>query len=278
MSIGRNTAFFSHLRRYLIAGLLVWVPIIVTGLILRFMIDLLDYTVLLLPPSLRPETLLGFNVPGSGLVVVILILLTTGLVAANIVGRKMVDMGEAMVDRIPLVNSIYGAVKQLLKTLLHDGGQSFRRVVMVQYPREGLWALGFQTNFGAGEAERHIGKEVMTIFIPTTPNPTSGFVIMVPCDQAVILDMSVEDGLKFVMSLGVITPGVRPWSPGMPGMPGGVGMPGMPGADRVTPLSERPVSPVPTDGSATPQSNPPDRPGGSERSDRSDRSDRSAGS
>ncbi len=195
-----------HLRRYLIAGLLVWVPLIVTGLIIKFLVDMLDFTILLLPPSWRPEAILGFSVPGTGVVVAIVIVFVTGLVAANIVGRKLFDIGDAIVDRIPLVSSIYSAVKQVMRTLLDDGGQSFKRVLLVEYPRKGLWTLGFQTGVGVGEVQQRTEQDVVTVFIPTTPNPTSGFVIMVPREDAVELDMSVEDGLKFVMSLGVVTP------------------------------------------------------------------------
>ncbi len=197
-----------RLRRYLIAGLLVWVPLIVTGLIIKFLVDALDFTILLLPPGWRPEALLGFNVPGAGVVFAIVVVFLTGLVVANIVGRKLIDLGESIVQRIPLVSSIYRAVKQLMQTLLHDGGQSFRRVLMVQYPRKGLWTLGFQTGVGIGELQERTERTVLTVFIPTTPNPTSGFVILVPQEEAIELDMSVEDGLKFVMSLGVLVP---PW-------------------------------------------------------------------
>ena len=195
-----------HFRRYLIAGLLVWVPLIVTGLIIKFLVDMLDFTILLLPPSWRPEAILGFSVPGTGVVVAIVIVFLTGIVAANIVGRKLFDLGEAIVDRIPLVRSIYSAVKQVMHSLFSNGGQSFRRVLMVQYPREGLWTLGFQTGVGVGEVQHRTDRDVVTVFIPTTPNPTSGFVIMVPREDAIELDMSVEDGLKFVMSLGVVVP------------------------------------------------------------------------
>ena len=195
-----------HFRRYLIAGLLVWVPLIVTGLIIKFLVDMLDFTILLLPPSWRPEAILGFSVPGTGVVVAIVIVFLTGIVAANIVGRKLFDLGEAIVDRIPLVRSIYSAVKQVVHSLFSNGGQSFRRVLMVQYPRKGLWTLGFQTGVGVGEVQHRTDHEVVTVFIPTTPNPTSGFVIMVPREDAIELDMSVEDGLKFVMSLGVVVP------------------------------------------------------------------------
>jgi uncharacterized membrane protein len=195
-----------HLRRYLIAGLLVWVPLIVTGLIIKLLVEMLDFTILLLPPSWRPEALLGFSIPGTGVVVAIVIVFLTGLIAANILGRRLFELGDSIVDRIPLVRSIYSAVKQVMRTLLEDGQQSFRRVLMVEYPRRGLWILGFQTGVGVGEVQHRTEQDVITVFVPTTPNPTSGFVIMVPRDEAIELDMSVEDGLKFVMSLGVVTP------------------------------------------------------------------------
>ncbi|MFU8814691.1 MAG: DUF502 domain-containing protein [Pseudomonadales bacterium] len=195
-----------HLRRYLIAGLLVWVPLVVTLFIIRFVVALLDFTLLLLPPGWRPETLLGFNIPGLGFVVAVVIVLLTGLLAANIAGRKLVDFGESVVHRIPLVRSIYSAVKQVLQTLLSNGGQSFRRVLMVEYPRKGIWTIGFQTGVGVGEVQQRTAHPVITVFIPTTPNPTSGFIIMVPQEDVIALDMSVEEGLKFVMSLGVVVP------------------------------------------------------------------------
>jgi len=195
-----------HLRRYLIAGLLVWVPLIITGLIIKLLVEMLDFTILLLPPSWRPEALLGFSIPGTGVVVAIVIVFLTGLVAANILGRRLFELGDSIVDRIPLVRSIYSAVKQVMRTVLEDGQQSFRRVLMVEYPRPGLWTLGFQTGVGVGEVQHRTDREVVTVFIPTTPNPTSGFVILVPREDAVELEMSVEDGLKFVMSLGVVTP------------------------------------------------------------------------
>lgn len=194
------------LRRYFITGLLVWVPLIVTLVVIRFLVDLLDVTILLLPPTWRPEAFLGFNVPGSGVLFAVMVVFLTGLVAANIVGKKLVELGESILERIPLVSSIYSAVKQLLKTILHDGGQSFRRVVMVEYPRRGLWTLGFQTNVGIGELRPSPDGELITVFIPTTPNPTSGFVIIVPREDAIFLNLSVEEGLKFVMSLGVVAP------------------------------------------------------------------------
>ncbi|WP_018867441.1 MULTISPECIES: DUF502 domain-containing protein [unclassified Thioalkalivibrio] len=194
------------LRRYLIAGLLVWLPLIVTGFIIKLLVDLLDFTILLLPPGWRPEALLGFSIPGVGIVVAIVVVFVTGVIVANIVGRKLVALGESIVHRIPLVNSIYGAVKKVTETVLADGGQAFRKVMLIEYPRRGLWSVGFMTGVGTGEVQERTEHEVITVFVPTTPNPTSGFVLMVPREEAIELDMTVEDGLKFVMSMGVVTP------------------------------------------------------------------------
>ncbi|WP_019625485.1 DUF502 domain-containing protein [Thioalkalivibrio sp. ALJT] len=194
------------LRRYLIAGLLVWLPLIVTGFIIKLLVDLLDFTILLLPPGWRPEAILGFSIPGAGIVLAVAVVFVTGVVVANIVGRKLVALGEAIVHRIPLVSSIYGAVKQVTETVFSDGGQAFRKVVLIEYPRRGLWSVGFMTGVGTGEVQERTEHKVITVFVPTTPNPTSGFVLMVPHEEAVELDMTVEDGLKFVMSMGVVTP------------------------------------------------------------------------
>ena len=194
------------LRRYLIAGLLVWLPLIVTGFIIKLLVDLLDFTILLLPPAWRPEAILGFSIPGAGIVLAVVVVFGTGVVVANIVGRKLVSVGESIVRRIPLVSSIYGAVKQVTETVLSDGGQAFRKVILIEYPRRGLWSVGFMTGVAAGEVQDRTEHDVVTVFVPTTPNPTSGFVLMVPREEAIELDMTVEDGLKFVMSMGVVTP------------------------------------------------------------------------
>lgn len=194
------------LRKYLITGLVVWVPLVITFFVVKFLVDLMDNSLLLLPPAWRPEALFGFKIPGLGVVLAAVILLVTGLVTANLLGRKLVDMWESVLQRIPLVRSIYSAVKQVMETLLGAGGDSFRKVLMIEYPRKGIWTLGFQTGVGVGEVQARTSREVVTVFVPTTPNPTSGFIILVPRDEVVELDMSVEDGLKFVMSLGVVSP------------------------------------------------------------------------
>ena len=196
-----------HFRRYLIAGLLVWVPLGITWFVIKFMIDLMDQTLWLLPPDFRPENLLGFRVPGLGVVLTIVILLVTGIVVANLVGRTLVRMGERLLARIPLVRSIYSGVKQVMETMFSDSGKSFRSVVLIEYPRKGIWTLAFLTGEqGTRESEDKIGRRVSHIFVPTTSNPTSGFFLMVPTDDVLILEMSVDEGLKMIISAGVVLP------------------------------------------------------------------------
>ena len=197
------------LKRYLIAGLLVWVPLGITFLVIRALVGVMDRTLLLLPPDWRPEALLGFPVPGLGIVLSVLVVLITGMVVANLLGRKLVEGWESLLNRIPLVRSIYSAVKQILETIFVAGGKSFRKVLMVEYPRRGLWTLAFQTGNGTEEMHDKAGHRLVTVFVPTTPNPTSGFIILAPEEDIIELEMSVEDGLKLIMSLGVVAPPTR---------------------------------------------------------------------
>ena len=194
------------LRKYLIAGLLVWLPLAATIVIVSFVIDLLDGTILLLPPRYRPEALLGFSVPGFGVVLAIAILLLTGMLAANLLGRRLVAIWEAVLSRIPLVRTIYNSAKQITTTVLASEGKSFRKVVLVEYPRKDTWSMGFLTNEHIHVECARVGEEICAVFVPTTPNPTSGFIIMLPRADIVELDISVEDGFKYIISMGVIVP------------------------------------------------------------------------
>lgn len=198
------------LRRYLIAGLLVWVPLVITFFVVRALVDLMDQSLRLLPPGWRPEAFIGFKVPGLGIVLTAAVLLVTGMVAANLAGRKLVGLWEALLARIPLVRSIYAASKQVLETVFGAGGKSFRKVLLIEYPRKGVWTLAFQTGEDVGEVQARTARQVVTVFVPTTPNPTSGFVILVPKEEIIELEMSVEEGLKMIMSLGVLSPNGRP--------------------------------------------------------------------
>ncbi|RMG59743.1 MAG: DUF502 domain-containing protein [Gammaproteobacteria bacterium] len=197
----------SALRRYFIAGLLVWVPLMITILVIRVLVGMMDKSLLLLPPGWRPEALLGMKIPGLGVALTVLVVFLTGLVVANFAGRRLVRLWESLLSRIPLVRTIHSAVKQVMETVFNAGSDSFRKVLLIEYPRKGVWTIAFQTGELEGEIPQRIEREAVTVFVPTTPNPTSGFVIVVPRDELIELDMSVEDGLKLIMSLGVVTPG-----------------------------------------------------------------------
>ncbi len=195
------------LKKYLIAGILVWLPLGVTVLVVKLFIDLMDQTLLLIPEQYRPEQLLGISIPGFGVILAVLIILLTGMIAANLLGGKLVALWELILSRIPLVRSVYSAVKQLTETLFSSSGQSFRKVLMIEYPRKGLWTLAFQTGNGNGEAQQKTGMDVVNVYVPTTPNPTSGFFLMVAREDVIELDMSVDEGLKMIISMGVVVPG-----------------------------------------------------------------------
>lgn len=194
------------LRRYFLAGLLVWVPLGITLLVIKLLIELLDRTLLLLPPAYRPDALFGYAGPGLGIVFFVAIVLLTGMFVANFFGRKLVGLWEAILARIPLVRSIYSASKQVLEALFSAGGESFRKVLLIEYPRKGLYTLAFQTGNASREIQTKTANHLITVFVPTTPNPTSGFILMVPKDEVLELEMSVEDGLKLLVSLGVVAP------------------------------------------------------------------------
>ena len=194
------------LRKYIIAGLLVWLPFAATIVIVKFLIDLMDKTVLLLPPEWQPTNLLGFSIPGFGVIIALSILLLTGMLAANLFGRRFVEMWERILNRIPLVRSIYSSVKQISSTIFDPSGKSFRKVVLLEYPRKGLWSIGFLTNDTMGDELCSVDDTLVSVFIPTTPNPTSGFIIMTRKDEITELNMNVEEAFKFVISMGVIIP------------------------------------------------------------------------
>lgn len=194
------------LRRYLAAGIIIWVPLIVTVLVIRFLINLMDRSLLLLPPTYRPDALLGFHIPGLGVLLTIVVLLVTGTLGANLFGRRIVGFWESIMSRIPLVRSIYSGAKQVAETVLSDGSTSFKRVYLVQYPRKGVWSMCFQTSTNLEEIQGRTAEEVICVFVPTTPNPTSGFILFVPRSELIELDMSVDEGLKMIISLGVVVP------------------------------------------------------------------------
>ncbi|WP_173271660.1 DUF502 domain-containing protein [Thiosulfatimonas sediminis] len=197
----------TYLKRYLIAGLLVWLPLGVTIAVIKFLVDLFDRSLLLLPLQYRPETLLGMDIPGLGILLSFLLILFTGVLAANLLGSKLVSIWEAFLSRIPLVRSIYKAVKQIAEALFGSGEQTFQNVFLIEYPRKGLWTLAFQTGKNISEPQRKTGMpQVVNLFVPTTPNPTSGFFIMADRSEIIKLDMDVDDALKMVISGGVVAP------------------------------------------------------------------------
>lgn len=196
----------TRLRRYFVAGLLVWLPLVATYLVLSFSIRLIDRSLLLLPPKFRPENLIGFEIPGLGVILTFLLLLLTGLVVANFFGRRLVSAWESLLSRIPLVRTVYSAVKQITASLFADASQSFREVVLVEYPRRGLWALAFVTGETPKKFKQVAQQDLINIYVPTTPNPTSGVYIMVPESDVKRLDVPVEVGLKMILSAGVVNP------------------------------------------------------------------------
>ena len=193
-------------RRYLMAGLLVWVPILVTVLVVRFILELMDGTLLLLPPSVRPEVLFGVHIPGLGAVLALLLLVFTGMLVSNIIGRSLVGLWEDLLNRIPFVRALYSGVKSFSTTILSNQGNSFKKVMLIEYPRKGIWSVGFQTAGDLPLISAHTGEPQVCVFIPTTPNPTSGFIMMVPRSQAIELDMSVDAAMKMIVTLGVVVP------------------------------------------------------------------------
>jgi uncharacterized membrane protein len=201
-----------------VAGLLVWLPIGVTILVFSLMFDLMDRLLLLLPSAYRPEQLLGFRIPGLGAILAVMVLLATGLAAANLLGRRLVTSYERLLGRIPIVRSIYSGVKHFAEVVFSDSNASFKKVLLIEYPRPGLYSIAFQTSENPEEVQARTGDEIVTVFLPTTPNPTSGFMLFVPRSAVTELDMPVEDALKMVISLGVVLPR---WHPAHPNRDGG---------------------------------------------------------
>jgi len=197
-----------RLRRYLVAGLLIWLPLGATVVVFRLLLGLMDQLLFWLPREYRPDALLGFPIPGLGAILAAIVLLATGMLVANLLGRRLVHAYEDLMGRIPLVRSVYGASKKFAELVFSDTGTSFKKVLLIEYPRRGVYSLCFKTSDDLEEVQAKTGEVVMTVFVPTTPNPTSGLILFVPRDEVIELDMSVEDALKMIISLGVVVP---PW-------------------------------------------------------------------
>ncbi|MGI9259370.1 MAG: DUF502 domain-containing protein [Gammaproteobacteria bacterium] len=195
------------------AGLLVWLPIGATVLVVSLLLDIMGRLTTMLPPALRPEELFGVPVPGLDIFVALLVLILTGVLAANLLGKRLVRWYESILAKIPLVRTVYGAVKHFSEIVLSDSNSSFKKALLIEYPREGLYSLAFQTSEEPAEVQAVTGEEIVTIFLPTTPNPTSGFMLFVPRKDVIELDMPVEEALKMIISLGVVVP---EWHPAHP--------------------------------------------------------------
>jgi uncharacterized membrane protein len=194
------------MKRYLVAGLLVWVPLGITIWVLHFLVTTLDSTLSLFPEFAQPDKLLGFHLPGLGVVLSFAILLLTGVVAANFFGARLIRFWESMLGRIPVVKSIYSSVKQVSDTLLSDSGNAFRKALLVEFPHDNAWTIAFLTGTPAAAVAKHLGEEHVSVYVPTTPNPTSGYFIIVPRSRVRDLDMTVDEALKYVISMGVVVP------------------------------------------------------------------------
>lgn len=196
----------SALRKWLIAGLLVIVPLVITLGVLNWIIGTLDQTLAILPEAWQPDKLLGVHIPGFGVILTLLILLLVGGIASNFIGRKLVGWGDALVRRIPVVRSIYSSVKQVSDTVFSDSGNAFRTAVLVQWPREGVWTVAFVTGQPSGEVAALLRDEYVSVFVPTTPNPTGGYFVLVRRSECIELEMSVDAALKYIVSMGVVAP------------------------------------------------------------------------
>jgi uncharacterized membrane protein len=194
------------MKRYFITGLLIWVPLGLTVWVLKFLIGTMDQSLLLLPDRLQPEQLLGMNVYGIGTILTLLVVFITGLMTANIIGQKLLLFWEGILWRIPVVKSIYWGIKQVSDTIFSSNGEAFRKALLVQYPREGVWTIAFMTGQPGGDVANHLKGEYISIYVPTTPNPTSGFFLMIPKSDVIELDMSVDEALKYIISMGVVPP------------------------------------------------------------------------
>ena len=199
----------SKLRKWLFSGLLVLVPLIITLWVIDWVVSTLDKSLAILPKAWQPDEYLGLHIPGLGVVFALVVVLTIGALASNFIGRQLVTWWHALLHRIPVVRSIYSGVKQVSDTLFSEKGNAFRKAVLVQFPREGMWTIGFLTGKPGGELVQHLGSEHISLYVPTTPNPTGGYFVMVKASDCIELDMSVDEALTYVVCMGVIVPGAH---------------------------------------------------------------------
>ncbi len=191
------------LKTYLLTGLLIWVPVVITIWVLGIVVNTLEGVV---PAFLSPQALFGFDLPGFRVLLVLVVLLVTGMLGANFLGKRLFSLSEKILGRIPLVRSIYQSVKQVSDTLLAPNGQAFRQAVMIRYPHHGSWSIAFLTGSPTGEIAAHLAGDFVSVYVPTTPNPTSGFFLLMPRAEVIPLNMSVDTALKYIVSMGVVSP------------------------------------------------------------------------
>ena len=203
----------SSIRRWLLAGLLVLVPLAITLAVLNWIVSTLDQTLLILPVAWHPDRLLGFHLPGFGVLLTLGIVLLMGAVASNFLGNKLLMLGNALLRRIPIVRSIYSSVKQVSDTLFSENGNAFRQALLVQWPREGVWTIGFLTGLPGGDVVNHLPDDYLSVYVPTTPNPTGGYFVMLKKTECIELKMSVDEALTYVISMGVVVPAKPAVSP-----------------------------------------------------------------
>ncbi|MEO7159925.1 MAG: DUF502 domain-containing protein [Polaromonas sp.] len=196
----------SSIRRWLLAGLLVLVPLAITLAVLNWIVGTLDQTLLILPVAWHPDRLLGFHLPGFGVLLTFGIVLLIGALASNFLGKKLLLVGNALLRRIPIVRSIYSSVKQVSDTLFSENGNAFRKALLVQWPREGVWTIGFLTGLPGGDVVNHLLGDYLSVYVPTTPNPTGGYFVMLKKTECIELKMSVDEALTYVISMGVVVP------------------------------------------------------------------------
>jgi len=193
-------------KKYLITGLLIWIPLVITIWVLKLVVDVLDQSLLLLPEDLRTERWIGVHIPGLGAILTVAIVFGTGVFATNFFGAQLVELWHQILQRIPVVNSIYSSVKQISDTLFSSSGQAFRKALLVQWPHPGTWTIAFMTGTPGGDVLNHLPPDCVSVYVPTTPNPTGGYFVIVQRKDVIELDMTVDQALKYIISMGVVPP------------------------------------------------------------------------
>lgn len=197
------------MKSYFVTGLLIWVPLVITAWVVNLLIGTMDQTLTLLPINWQPKFWFGYAIPGLGVVLTAVVILATGLLTQNYIGESLIRRWEKLLSRIPIVRTVYSSVKQVSDTILSPNGNAFRKALLVQYPRRDVWTIAFLTGSPSGEVVAKVPVDMVSVYVPTTPNPTSGFFLMMPREQVIELNMSVDEALKYVVSMGVVAPDVQ---------------------------------------------------------------------